>query len=146
MASTKNTLFPHHTSFIFAWSLFQDVPSIYLITEINQGIRSRKASGKNEKLFVVSDKGIHLKFYFTFTSSFPLASVQHSLSFFKLSSSVSFEARSGSSSWSNDIANFVSPDRRIKRSQLSKYSSVCCENQLVPPERFFNKSECLDLR
>ena len=103
MTSAKNILFPHHTGFIFAWSLFQDVPSIYLITEINQGIRSRKASGKNEKLFVVSDKGIHLKFYFTFTSSFPLASVQHSLSFFKLSSSVSFEARSGSSSWSNDI-------------------------------------------
>lgn len=51
-----------------------------MVTEINQGIRSRKAGGKNEKLFVVTDKGIHLKFYFTITSSFPLASVQHSLS------------------------------------------------------------------
>ena len=80
-----------------------DLPSVYLVTEINQGIRSRKASGKTKNyLFYQIKDPFEVLFHNYKLIPFGVSSTFIKF-FLKLSSSVSFEARSGSSSWSNDI-------------------------------------------
>ena len=80
-----------------------DLPSVYLVTEINQGIRSRKASGKTKNYLFYQIKVSIWSFISQLQAHSLWRQFNIHQAFLKLSSSVSFEARSGSSSWSNDI-------------------------------------------